>query len=94
MTEKQKFDELAKNLGTNQVICKHVGVKNQEGAQVVPPLLDPDHDYEIPLIRVFYVSNNKKQRKERISDFVANGWMPFEPAKTPKTKRSRKSKTK
>ena len=98
MTIAEKFDHLKAQCGRHQVICKHVGIpdENNPGSWFTPPMNDPDHDFTIPQLRIFSV--NPKQRRQRLADIRAGGWEPFEPEAGPvavKSKsKSRSSKPK
>lgn len=83
MTLTEKYDELKAQHPRGGVIFKHVGIQNEQGGWLVEPMNDPDHDFDIPMLRFFAVTGNQKQQQQRIHDIVHQGWQPFKPEPYP-----------
>ena len=83
MTLAQKYDALRAALQPNERIFQHVGVRNPAGGWYAPPLFDPDEDYEIPMLRVFFITPAKTKAQVRLDELRANGWAEYTPPQTP-----------
>lgn len=83
MTLSQKYEELRASLRRDEHIFKHVGIPGGQGGWIVPPMNDPDHGSRIPMLRVFAIIGNGKQREQRWQDIMQQGWQPFQPEPAP-----------
>lgn len=83
MTLNQKYEELRASLRRDEHIFKHVGIPGGQGGWIVPPMNDPDHGSRIPMLRVFAIIGNGKQREQRWQDIMQQGWQPFQPEPAP-----------
>lgn len=82
MTLQERYDELHAGLKDREKIFRHIGIKNPMGGYYVEPMMDPDFDYEIPMLRVFYQPPRVRE-SDWLSSKRADGWEAYKPIGTP-----------
>lgn len=70
-----KYNELKSTLGKHEIIIIQRGVKNRQGAFVVPPMGDPDHGGLIPMLRKRFIKPGTKAAV--LGDLAPLGWFEF-----------------
>lgn len=76
------YTQLKANCGKHEIICKHVGVPNPQGGWFTEPMMDPDYNKQVPMLRTFTIMPN--QARVRMQEIAQNGWEPFELQIAPK----------
>lgn len=92
LTITEKYDELSKRLGNRERLFIDKGVPNPQGGYFREPMTDPDEDYEIPQLRVYYVP--VRGERQRLEDLASQGWHMFTPEPEPAGVKSTKTRKK